>query len=303
MKKLACIIIPYFGKLPWWIDFFLLSCSKNTSINWLIYSDDILISKVIPQNVTFVKITFDEYKKRISQELEITFNPDNPYKICDIKPFLGFIHRQELKDYRFWGFGDIDVIYGNIENLLFKYINYNIITMHENHVSGHLTFINNRNQTTLSFFKIPQWKELLLELNNVGFDEGNLTYICKKSFFKFKRAVRFTEALQPMWLRLGIRKVYMKEQFTTPLCGRPWRDGTIWNDQPDVWEWHDGIITSFRDKQESPYLHLMNFKECQWNYEKSPWNNSVKMSRFQPSINTSFFYISRKGITATLAPA
>ena len=85
------LLIPYFGKWPVWFDFFLISCRFNTSIQWIIYTD-CPIPENSPDNVKYKKISFKDYNIFVSDKLGINFNPDNPYKLCDLKPALGFIH-------------------------------------------------------------------------------------------------------------------------------------------------------------------------------------------------------------------
>src|SRR5690554_4211993 len=107
------LLIPYFGKWPAWFDFFLLSCEYNPTVQWKFYTD-CHVPDVAPRNVRFQYITFAEYKEKVSLELDISFNPQNPYKLCDLKPALGFIHEEDVEGYDFWGFSDIDLVYGDL---------------------------------------------------------------------------------------------------------------------------------------------------------------------------------------------
>lgn len=81
-------IIPYFGKWPEWIDFYLESCRHNPDINWLFYTD-CARPATAPANVQFIEISFEDYKQLISTRLRIDFNPTHPYKLCDLKPAMG----------------------------------------------------------------------------------------------------------------------------------------------------------------------------------------------------------------------
>ena len=107
------LLIPYFGRWPEWFEYFLKSCTKNPTIHWLFYTDCALPEKA-PANITFKEIKFDEYKKLVSERLGICFSPDNPYKLCDLKPALGYIHEHEIKAYDFWGVSDRDLVYGDL---------------------------------------------------------------------------------------------------------------------------------------------------------------------------------------------
>lgn len=130
MAKIG-IIVPYFGKWPRWFSFYLKSCELNKDYHWFFHTD-CKIPKNYPDNVTFNKKTFDEYCQRVSHSLGINFKPENPYKLCDIKPALGYIHRKELQEFEFYGYSDIDVIYGNLDCFFTseKFKKYDIISSH-----------------------------------------------------------------------------------------------------------------------------------------------------------------------------
>lgn len=42
----------------------------------------------------------------------------NPYKLCDFKPAYGYIFEEEISKYDFWGFCDIDLIFGNLSHFI-----------------------------------------------------------------------------------------------------------------------------------------------------------------------------------------
>ena len=51
----------------------------------------------------------------MSDTLGINFTQKHKaYKLCGCKPFYGVIHKEELRGYDYWGFGDIDLIYGDL---------------------------------------------------------------------------------------------------------------------------------------------------------------------------------------------
>ena len=115
MNKKLVIVIPYFGEWPAWINFYLLSCSFNPDVDWILYTDCGTVDS-LPSNVTIKEMTFFQYKKIVSEKLNIIFEPESPYKLCDIKPALGYIHVDDIMDYEFWAFGDIDLVYGRLLN-------------------------------------------------------------------------------------------------------------------------------------------------------------------------------------------
>ena len=116
--KSIILIIDYFAKdWPDWFPIFIESCKKNGTIDWLIHTN--CSTKIdIPQNVHIHKISEYEYCKKVSETLGIYFFPSWNYKIVDIKPAYGKIWEKEIKNYDFWGYTDIDIIYGNLRHFL-----------------------------------------------------------------------------------------------------------------------------------------------------------------------------------------
>ena len=117
MKKIA-FILPYFGKLPKkGFELWLLSCKYNPTIDWLIYTDD-KTEFQYPQNVKLTYTTLSEIKKKAQSLFEFQISLDKPRKLCDFKPAYGEIFKEELKEYDFWGYCDLDLVWGNIRTFI-----------------------------------------------------------------------------------------------------------------------------------------------------------------------------------------
>lgn len=176
----AALIIPYFGKWPEWIDLYLYSCSKQRNIDFLIYTDCDIPQMVYP-NTIFHEMSFEAYCQLVSERLAIPFKPRRAYKLCDLKPFYGIIHKKELNGYDWWGFGDIDLVYGDL-SLLLNEANmnkYDLLTTHVDRIAGHFTVIRKDSKYTNSCFDIPDWKEKLCDEKNYGLDEGAFTQVVR----------------------------------------------------------------------------------------------------------------------------
>lgn len=155
----TAIIIPYFGKWPVWMDLYLYSCSRQKQIDFLFYTDCGLPKKTYP-NTKFKEMQYDEYCELVSEKLNIRFSPRNhPYKLCGCKPFYGLIHKEDLAAYDFWGFGDIDLVYGNLNSLINEenLNRYDFISTHSERVSGHLFVMRNIDNNNKLCLKIPKW--------------------------------------------------------------------------------------------------------------------------------------------------
>jgi len=251
-----CIVIPYFGKWPAWMPYYLETCRFNNTVNWIFYTD-CGAPENTPSNVKVIDSTYRDYCDLVSQRLGIAFYPENSYKLCDIKPLLGYIHADVLQGYDFWGFGDIDLIYGDLR----AYFNQSrlnrrdLFSTHARRVSGHLCLIRNTDQMRTAFRRVRNWKFLISKPEHAAFDEKAFS----KLFLRHKNSpaiVRFVARLLDPWLR----KAEFAEAYTTPNAKLRWVDGT--KNFPVRWFWCQGALTNDIDTgRVFPYFHFMVWKK------------------------------------------
>lgn len=116
MKYKVCIILCYFGKFPETIDIFFMGCRNNPEFNWMIFTD--CEAKEVPENVTIIKTKLKDIKALAEKKVGMKLNLEQPYKLCDYKVAYGLIFEDYLKEYDFWGYGDLDVIYGKLSDFI-----------------------------------------------------------------------------------------------------------------------------------------------------------------------------------------
>lgn len=190
--KNVAIIIPYFGKLPSNLITFLYSCQHNKKIDWFIFTDQKLAVAQIPKNVHVIYKTFSSIKKKVEGVVGLKgLVLDAPYKLCDYRPAYGSIFQEYISDYKYWGYSDMDVVYGN----LWKYIEYGIKNGYDKigH-RGHLTLFKN-NKRINERYKLP--------ISN----NGTWERLCYK-VFRTSKACHFDED----W---GINLIYSQYGFST----------------------------------------------------------------------------------------
>lgn len=113
LMKSIRFIVPYFGKFPDYFKVWLETCRVNDSISWLVFTDD-KRSFDYPKNVEVIYKSFEDIKKMSQDNYDFEISLNTPYKLCDYKIAYGEIFHKYLKDYDFWGFCDIDLIWGDI---------------------------------------------------------------------------------------------------------------------------------------------------------------------------------------------
>ena len=269
-----CFIIPYFGQWPFWFPFFIESCRNNPSINWILHSD-CGIPENAPENVVFIDTSFDNYCRRVSASLAIDFSPTNPYKLCDLKPALGFVHKDELEEYDFWAFGDLDLVYGNLRKYFSteRLAQKDIFSTHRRRISGHLCLVRNTTKMRKSFMEVPNWKNLLENKRHLTFDESAFSRL----FVRHKNWPDWLSNLAKP-INSWTRRTENIEAFSTPNAGLAWTDGS--RNFPENWYWIDGTLTNDRDgSREFPYLHFLAWKQAAWqSAETSGKTNASKIA-------------------------
>ena len=252
-------LIPYFGSWPWWMPFFLMSCRANPSIDWLLIGDCGELAE-LPPNVRQQHISFADYCALVSRRLGLHFEPRSPYKLCDLKPAYGYIHEDEVRGYDFWGFSDLDVVYGDLRGYFCnqRLQRYKLLSTHARRVSGHLCLLRNEPALRELFWQIPQFRQRISDQKHHALDEGGFSrlFLWRKNLPEplFRLVNRFNG-----WHR----EAEFTEAWSTPSTSKPWTDGS--RQLPASWSWEQGRLMSDRDGTRSfPYLHFLNWKKHDW---------------------------------------
>ncbi|WP_310549957.1 DUF6625 family protein [Paenibacillus glufosinatiresistens] len=111
------LFVPYFGKLPEHFSLWLKSCEHNPAIDWLLFVDH-PPALSLPPNVRIIEIGFHEFCAILAAKIPTPLTIDKPYKLCDFKPTYGFVFEEMLESYGYWGYCDIDLIFGNIRKFI-----------------------------------------------------------------------------------------------------------------------------------------------------------------------------------------
>ncbi len=165
-------IIPYFGSWPSYLPLYLHSCQYNAQIDVLFFTD-LEPPEDSPANVSYHFITFTELLAKISSTLEIDIPDIEPYKLCDYRPMYGLIFSEFLEDYDFWGYGDIDLIFGDVPSFLTAEIlqNHDILSFKKGHLQGPFTIYRNTETIKYLFKKSENYVEILQNPQYCSFDE------------------------------------------------------------------------------------------------------------------------------------
>ena len=167
MKRII-IIFPYFGKLPIQYHMWRESALRNPSVNFMFFTD----ANVEPaENIIVYKMQFGHFQKIVQQVFDFPVVIDRPYKLCEYKQAYGYILQDYIKDYDFWGFGDLDLVYGYIRSFITEdVLKYKFLLGW-----GHLTLLRNDEDAVTYFMKqengYQNYKDAFTTSNITYFDE------------------------------------------------------------------------------------------------------------------------------------
>ena len=179
------VCIPYFGKFNSFFDVWLLTASYNETIDFLIFSDDVSIKKKcdLTHNVFFKQMTLNQLNVLVASKIHPKAKISRPYKLCDFKPTYGILFEDYLTKYDFWGYCDIDLIFGNIR----RFITDDILDKHDHILSlGHFSLNRNNSKMNNLFRKTVKNGAISFPYvffpNTLDcvFDENQFNQICKK---------------------------------------------------------------------------------------------------------------------------
>lgn len=178
MKNKIVFIIIYLGEFPWYFPYFLKSCAFNPDIDFKIFSDNNIPPSVKPSNVELINYSLDQFNKDAAIALSIDIKLREAYKLCDFKPAYGYIFAEYIKEYDFWGYCDIDLIFGNVrrfmdDELLSKY---DVISARHDYLTGCFALYRNKHNINTLFKQSKDWKKVFIDNANFFFDETNFAF-------------------------------------------------------------------------------------------------------------------------------
>lgn len=242
------LIFPYFGTLPVQYKMWHASALRNESIHFLFFTDTEIVSE---RNIKVVKCTFDDFRQLLQEAFDFPILLDRPYKLCEYKPAYGFALQKYICDYDFWGFGDLDLVYGDIRSFFTE----RVLARYKMFLGwGHLTLFRNDEDTNSFFMKkidgYQFYKDAFTTSSITFFDE----YDHKGTSDKWKDIRK-----EDCWLETPFDNVSKpKQSFHFNSLTRGWKNV--------VFEYNDGKLYMTKVKngeiirEESLYAHFQHRK-------------------------------------------
>jgi hypothetical protein len=197
------LVITYLGSFPKCFAAWAKTAAANPSVDFLIFADHVDEGKAMAggaANLHFYPMDLVAFNAKANQVLGMSCVVGAAYKLCDYKPVYGLIYADALKDYDFWGYCDIDLLFGDIRHFLTEDRLANTDRFYH---FGHFTLYRNSKEINQHIFDSVPTKDVhfqtLLKVPNkpsvdyhdffsskveYGFDEVMMNPIAKNAQFK-----------------------------------------------------------------------------------------------------------------------
>lgn len=169
MSKILLIQL-WIGEIPeyFWSHY---KTTENLNIDFLFITDRNI--DIPSKNYKVIKTTKNNLKELIKNKLNVEIELLNNRNITILKPSLGHLFSEYLEGYDFFGYYDIDVLFGNVSKYVNEYIEeYEVISFgnekFHNRISGPFTIMKN-NETNRKLF-LKEKDTFIEKLNSYNID-------------------------------------------------------------------------------------------------------------------------------------
>ncbi len=179
LQATAAFCIPYYGQFPTYMGLFLQSCAYNPSVHFLIFTENPPhpAAQNAP-NIHFIHYPYQQLIAKANQTIGIAMQLGDVHKICDLKAFYGLLFAEYLQNYAFWGYCDVDVIFGDLSKVINPTFlqEVDIFSAQSSRIVGHFCLLRNTQTINNLPFLIPDHREKLEKvLTNTFLDEKSFT--------------------------------------------------------------------------------------------------------------------------------
>jgi hypothetical protein len=201
----ALLILPYFGSFGPWFPLYLHSLASQQTLDLLLLSD--ATPPELPPNARLIPMTFDQLRDRANATLATPVLLHRMRNICDVRPAYGLIFEEFTRGYEYWGFGDEDVLYGDLDGMLAPQLDgiADIVSPGVNGKSGHLTLVRNAPRTNELAMRDPAYKDVLVSIEHWAYDETSWRRGAEIS--SFYKIAKDAEARGELTIRQGLPRV------------------------------------------------------------------------------------------------
>ena len=115
------------------------------------------------ENINVMAMSKTSFVDLASKRLGFDVTINDPYKVCDFKPLIGKIFQDQLLTYKYWGYCDLDIVFGNISKHIQPLLveNPDVISFYRGFLSGPFCLYRNNNAVNNLFNQSSGYKIIL----------------------------------------------------------------------------------------------------------------------------------------------
>ena len=204
----------------------------------------------LPSNVQLIPYSINQFKVDAAKTIGFDIAVESGYKLCDFKPAYGYIFYDYIKNYDFWGYCDIDIIFGNIRSFITDELlnEQDIISARHDYLTGCFALYRNNEFMRKLFTQSKDYKKIFTDHLNFFFDETNFAFPEFAKGLHFSEIKTEVESMTHVVRRLQEEnklKAYFEFQIVEGFAGNMlWNEGTL----------------IYRKQFEAMLYHLVRFK-------------------------------------------
>jgi len=243
-------LICWHGDYPWYFPYFLHSCRYNPTINFLIFTDNKDVPAHLPPNVQLIPYSLEQFKAEASKVLGFEIAIESGYKLCDFKSAYGSIFYNYIKDCDFWGYCDVDVIFGNIRAFMTGELlgEYDIISARHDYLTGCFALYRNHPEMRELFKQSKDYRKVFTDPRNFFFDETNF------AFEAFEKGLHYSQ------IRTDVESMtHVVQRLQEENKLKAWFEFQIVEGFAGNMLWNKGQLI-YRKEYEAMLYHLVRFK-------------------------------------------
>jgi hypothetical protein len=172
MRSIA-VVSCFFGKWPEWIDFFLASCRHNASVDFLLVTDCGPPRQALAANTKLVAMDLPSLRALASERLGLPVALNRAYKVIDFRPAWGVVFENLLAPYDFWGYCDLDLVFGDIRSFLGEEVlsAYDVISTRREFLTGPFTLFRNAPEINRLYERSRDYRRVFTSDTIFNFEE------------------------------------------------------------------------------------------------------------------------------------
>ncbi|TGE25514.1 hypothetical protein E5K00_10070 [Hymenobacter aquaticus] len=283
MQHSICLVICYFGRSwPAYFPHFLASCAANPTVSFLVFTN--LAAPPAPPNTRFVHLPdLAAFNALASRTLGFPVAVTDPYKLCDLKPAYGVIFAEYLASYAFWGYCDIDLLFGDIRRFLPAPVldHHDVLSAVAQYPAGFFLLFRNTPAISRLFMRSPDYQRVFQSARHFCFDE------CNFKFGELLGAGQLIEEVETEIQSLAHVLSAQARQGTIRWYGQTLGEEFMLDTTPVVWQ--PGRVYNTATQHEFLLVHLVNVKT----------NPTFLVEPFRPGAPC---YVSARGLTHSPRP-